>query len=91
MARFLIRWRPLLWVAALVVVAVLISFTWESQTSYDDGGIGTASFLVITVSAIPGQALGLGYGASLFLAVLGLVIADVLLRRALVARAQIGK
>ncbi len=91
MARFLIRWRPLLWVAGLVVVAVLISFTWERQTSYDDGGLGTASFLVTTVSAIPGQALGLGYGASLFVAVLGLVITDVVSRRALVARGRIDK
>ena len=33
--------------ASLILIAGLISLTWESGTSYDDGGLGTFSFIIL--------------------------------------------
>jgi hypothetical protein len=62
-AKFL-KLRPLLWLAAVLLLAFLVSFTWEQWTSYDDGGIGTLSFVVVTLLSLPGEFLGLSYVAS---------------------------
>jgi hypothetical protein len=64
----LIRLRPFLWLLGLVLLAVLISITWENTTSYDDGGLGTAAFLIlVTLGApflLPSQLLGGSFGGS---------------------------
>jgi hypothetical protein len=70
-----------LWIAGLLLLAFLISLTWEQQTSYDDGGIGTAAFVVIGLFVIPGQFLGLSFNASIVVALLVLVVADFAINR----------
>jgi hypothetical protein len=77
----ILRFRPFLWVAGLLLLAFLVSLTWEHQTSYDDGGIGTAAFLVIGLFVVPGQWLGLSFNASIVVALLVLVVADLAINR----------
>jgi hypothetical protein len=64
----LIRMRPFLWLLGLALAAVLVSITWERATSYDDGGLGTAAFLLlITIGApflLPSQLLGGNVGGN---------------------------
>jgi len=74
--RNILRLRPLLWVAGLLLLTFLVSLTWEHQTSYDDGGIGTLAFLFIGLFVVPGQLLGLSFNASIFVALCALVLAD---------------
>lgn len=64
------RARPLLILAGVTVAALLVSLSWEGATSYDDGGIGSAAFLIIGAISIPGKFLGLGFlgGALAFIA-----------------------
>jgi hypothetical protein len=76
----LLRVRPLLWLAALMATALLVSLSWETATSYDDGGVGTAAFLVLGVAALPGQLLGLGYLGSAAAFVLLCVAGDLAIR-----------
>ena len=76
MIQRILRFRPFLWVAGLLLLAFLVSLTWEHQTSYDDGGIGTAAFLVIGLFVVPGQWIGLSFNASIVVALLVLVAAD---------------
>lgn len=76
-----LKLRPLLWIAAILFLAYLVSFTWERQTSYDDGGLGTLSFLIVTLFSVPGEFIGLGFAASVFLALAILVLADVVISR----------
>jgi hypothetical protein len=71
-----LKFRPFLWVAGLLFSAFLVSLTWEHQTAYDDGGIGTAAFLVIGLFVVPGQWLGLSFNASIVVALLVLLAAD---------------
>ena len=80
--------RPLLWVATILLTAYLVSFTWERQTSYDDGGVGTLSFLVVMLFSLPGEFLGLGYGASVLVALVVLILADLLINRKIRNRAH---
>jgi hypothetical protein len=47
------RLRPFLWLLVLFLAALAVSFTWEYSTSYDDGGIGSASFLVVYTVGLP--------------------------------------
>ena len=77
----ILKLRPLLWIAAILFLAYLVSFTWERQTSYDDGGLGTLSFLIVTLFSVPGEFLGLGFAASVLLALAVLVLADVVISR----------
>jgi membrane glycosyltransferase len=77
----ILRFRPFLWVAGLLLLAFLVSLTWENQTSYDDGGIGSAAFLVIALFVVPGEWLGLGFTASIVVALLVLVVADLAINR----------
>ena len=49
----LLRLRPFLWLLGLALLAVVVSFTWERWTSYDDGGIGTASFILLYTVGLP--------------------------------------
>ena len=81
MIQRILRFRPFLWVAVLLLLAFLVSLTWEHQTSYDDGGIGSAAFLVIALFVIPGQWLGLSFNASIFGALVVLVVADLAIGR----------
>lgn len=71
--------RPLLWIVALIVISFFISLTWERYTSYDDGFLGTASFLVLSASAFLGKNLGFGYTSSVIGMVLFLVVIDFIL------------
>ena len=45
--RLLLRFRPALWLLGLVLLAMALSSTWERSTSYDDGGLGSASFAIL--------------------------------------------
>jgi hypothetical protein len=45
--------RPFLWLLAIVVIAGLVGLTFERSTSYDDGGVGTAAFLVLNTLGLP--------------------------------------
>ena len=85
----ILKLRPLLWIAAILLSAYLVSFTWERQTSYDDGGLGTLSFLIVTLFSVPGELLGLGFAASVLLALAFLVIADVVINRKLRGRSHV--
>ena len=76
MIQRILRFRPFLWLASLLLLAFLVSLTWEHQTSYDDGGIGSAAFLVIAFFVIPFEWLGLSFTASIVVALLVLVVAD---------------
>jgi hypothetical protein len=53
LAAVILRKRPFLWLLGLVLLALLVSTTWERSTSYDDGGLGTASFLVLVTLGWP--------------------------------------
>ena len=75
----ILKLRPLLWIAGVLLLAYLVSFTWERQTSYDDGGLGTLSFLIVTLFSVPGEFLGLGFAASVFFALAILVFSDVVI------------
>jgi hypothetical protein len=75
----ILKFRPLLWVAAILLLSYMVSFTWERHTSYDDGGVGTISFLIITLFSAPGEFFGFGFGSSVFLALASLIFADVLI------------
>ena len=81
MIQRILRFRPLLWVAGLLLLAFLVSLTWEQQTSYDDGGIGTLAFLVIGIFIVPGQLLGLSFNVSIVVALVTLVVADIAISR----------
>ena len=81
MIQCILRFRPFLWIAGLLLLAFLVSLTWEHQTSYDDGGIGTAAFVVIGLFVIPGQLLGLGFNVSIVVELLVLVVADLTINR----------
>ena len=81
MIQRIFRFRPFLWVAGLLLLAFLVSLTWEYQTSYDDGGIGSAAFLFIALFVVPGQWLGLSFTASIVVALLVLVVADLAVGR----------
>jgi hypothetical protein len=76
----ILRFRPFLFVAGLLLLAFLVSLTWEHQTSYDDGGIGTAALLVIGLFVAPGQWLGLSFNASIVIALLVLVVVDLAIK-----------
>jgi len=51
--RTFLRIRPFLWLLGIVLASIAVSFTWEKSTSYDDGGIGTLSFLVLFTIGLP--------------------------------------
>jgi len=44
--RLVLRLRPTLWLLGVVLTAHYAATFWERGISYDDGGLGTASFLV---------------------------------------------
>ena len=70
-----LRLRPFLLLAVLTTIAVFVSFTWEHSTSYDDGGVGSAAFLVIAALSIPGKVLGLDFlGSSIAFIALCIVV-----------------
>jgi len=83
------RFRPFLWLVGLLLLATLVSLTWEHQTSYDDGGIGTAAFLVIGLFVVPGQLLGLSFNASIVAALLMLVALDLAIARVIRNQSQV--
>ena len=89
MIQRILRFRPFLCIAGLLLLAFLVSLTWEHQTSYDDGGIGTAAFVVIGLFVIPGQLLGLSFNASIVVALLVLVVADLAINRMASRRSDI--
>ena len=79
-----LRARPFLILGILALGAFLVSLTWERGTSYDDGGLGTLSFLIEFTIGLPfllptqalahvGAGLGswLGYGAWIFGGIIG--------------------
>jgi hypothetical protein len=51
--RSVMRTRPFLWLLGLALVALVVSVTWERGTSYDDGGIGTVSFVILYSIGVP--------------------------------------
>ncbi len=57
MIRFL-RLHPFLWPVPLVILSYVASLWWEHGISYDDGGLGTASFLVVYTLGAPGLWFG---------------------------------
>ena len=60
---------------------MLISTTWEQQTSYDDGGTGTFAFVVLAIFGVLWELVGVDdfYGP---LASIGVLIAvDLLIAR----------
>ena len=79
----LLRLRPLLCLAVILAAAILISMTWEKQTSYDDGGLGTFAFVVIGVFGTPWTLVGLNYALGSMLSLLALVVGDIALARRL--------
>jgi apolipoprotein N-acyltransferase len=87
----ILRIRPFLWVAGILLLAILVSLTWEHQTSYDDGGIGSAAFLVISLFVAPGQWLGLGFNTSVVVALLVLVVADLVVSRMARRRSHVAR
>ena len=81
MIQRILKFRPFLWLAGLLLLAFIVSLTWGHQTSYDDGAVGTATFLVVGLFVIPGQWLGLSFNASVFAALLVLIVADLVISR----------
>jgi len=61
----LLRMRPFLWLLGLALVALLVSATWEKSTSYDDGGLGTAAFLLLVSVGAPFLLPSQFFGATL--------------------------
>jgi hypothetical protein len=57
------RTRPFLWLLGLALVALVVAFTWERGTSYDDGGIGTVSFVILYSIGVPFLLPGLLLGS----------------------------
>ena len=89
MIQRILRFRPFLWVAGFLLLAFLVSLTWEHQTSYDDGGMGTAAFLFIGLFVVPGQWLGLSFNASIVVALVLLVVADLVVTRTAGGRSHV--
>lgn len=81
MIQHILKFRPFLWLAGLLLLAFIVSLTWEHQTSYDDGGVGTAAFLTIGLFVILGQWLGLSFNASVVASLLVLFVADLAISR----------
>ncbi len=50
--------RPFLWPVPLILAAWVTSLWWERGISYDDGGLGTASFLVVYTMGYVGTLFG---------------------------------
>ncbi len=86
MIQRILRLRPLLWIAGVLLLAFLVSFTWENQTSYDDGGIGSAAFAIMVPFAVVGETIGLDYPTSVVASLIVLVIADFIASRKLAIR-----
>lgn len=80
--RWLFKPRPFLWIAALLILARLTAtLTWGRQTSYDDVALGTAALAVMAPFVIPGQWLGLSFGASVDVGIVLLVTAHFLVAK----------
>ena len=47
------RTRPFLLLGAVATAAFLVGLTWEKYTYYDDGGVGTISFLLVFTVGLP--------------------------------------
>ena len=88
MIQGILRLRPLLWIAGVLLLAFLVSLTWENQTSYDDGGIGSAAFAVMAPFAVVGETVGLDYPTSVVVSLILLVAADLVASRKLAIRAR---
>ena len=89
MIQRILKFRPFLCIAGILLLAFLVSLTWEHQTSYDDGGIGTAAFLFIGLFVVPGQWLGLSFTASIVVALLFLVVTDLAISRIATRRSHV--
>jgi hypothetical protein len=59
----LARLRPFLWLWVICLASLALALTWEAGTSYDDGGLGTASFVVLHTVGLPFMLPLLGIGA----------------------------
>ena len=88
MIQTVFRLRPLLWIAAVLLLAFLVSFTWENQTSYDDGNFGSAAFFVMAPFAIVGESIGLDYTTSVVVSLIVLVVGDFFASRTLARRSR---
>ena len=58
-----------------------ISVTWEHQTAYDDGGVGSFAFVVLALFGLPWEFVGIDDFRGPFLSIGMLVIADFLIAR----------
>jgi hypothetical protein len=88
MIQTVFKLRPLLWIAAVLLLAFLVSFTWENQTSYDDGRFGSAAFVVMAPFAIAGESIGLDYTTSTVVSLIVLVVGDFFASRKLARRSR---
>lgn len=63
-------------VASILLVSLLISFTWENGTSYDDGGLGTLAFIVLIPIQLVGDMINLQPQLIGFVSVISLYFLD---------------